>query len=86
MRSDDADDDNAAAGDTRSRANEARDADGDDERQWRFAVDDVGPDGITEDSGTPEDEPIEPGSIDVENAVFVALGVAITVGVLLFGF
>jgi hypothetical protein len=80
MRSDDDD------GDTRSRANETRNADGGDERQWRFAVDDVGPDGITEDSGTPETEPIEPGSIDVENAAFVALGVAITVGVLLFGF
>lgn len=87
MRSaDDADDgDDATHGDTRSRANETRDADGD-ERQWRFAVDDVGPDGITEDSGTPESEPIEPGSIDLENAAFVALGVAITVGVLLFGF
>ena len=76
----------AADGDTRSRANETRDADGGDGRQWRFAVDDVGPDGVTEDSGTPEDQPIEPGSIDVENAVLVALGVAITVGVLLFGF
>ena len=92
MQSDEADDDNgadaadAAAGDTRSRANETRDAAGDDERQWRFAVDDVGPDGITEDSGTPEDEPIEPESIDLENAALVALGVAITVGVLLFGF
>jgi hypothetical protein len=78
--------DDDADGNTRSRANETRNADGDEERQWRFAVDDVGPDGITEDTGTPEDEPIEPGSIDVENAVFVALGVAITVGVLLFGF
>ena len=93
MQSDEADDDSnvtegadAADGDTRSRANETRDAVGDDERQWRFAVDDVGPDGITEDSGTPEDEPIEPGSINLENAALVALGVAITVGVLLFGF
>jgi hypothetical protein len=75
-----------AGRDTRSRANETRAADGEDDRQWRFAVDDVGPDGITEDSGTPEDEPIEPGAIDLENAAFVALGVAITVGVLLFGF
>lgn len=79
-----ADADEAADGDTRSRANGTRNAA--DERQWRFAVDDVGPDGITEDSATPEDEPIEPGSIDLENAALVALGVAITVGVLLFGF
>jgi len=78
--------DEGADGDTRSRANEVRDTDGDDERQWRFAVDDVGPDGVTEDTGTPEEEPIEPGSIDLENAALVALGVAITVGVLLFGF
>ncbi|MFO8114545.1 MAG: hypothetical protein R6U01_04145 [Halorubrum sp.] len=78
--------DDDADGNTRSRANETRSADGGEERQWRFAVDDVGPDGITEDTGTPEDEPIEPGSIDVENAVFVVLGVAVTVGVLLFGF
>ncbi|MDZ5811040.1 hypothetical protein U4E84_06745 [Halorubrum sp. AD140] len=73
-------------GDTRSRANETRSDAADEGRQWRFAVEDVGPDGITEDSGTPEDEPIEPGTIDVENAAFVALGVALTVGVLLFGF
>ncbi|WP_144799431.1 DUF7312 domain-containing protein [Halorubrum depositum] len=86
MSSDEGTDDNAADDDTRSRANETRDADGGDERQWRFAVDDVGPDGITEDTGTPEEEPIEPGSIDLENAALVALGVAITVGVLLFGF
>ncbi|MFC7186196.1 DUF7312 domain-containing protein [Halorubrum yunnanense] len=79
-------DDVDAGGNTRSRANESRDADGDDERQWRFAVDDVGPDGVTEDTATPEDEPIEPGSIDAENAALVALGVAVTVGVLLFGF
>ncbi|WP_418284309.1 DUF7312 domain-containing protein [Halorubrum sp. DTA46] len=81
-REDDAD------GDTRSRANETRSADGDatDESQWRFAVDDVGPDGVVEDTHTPEAEPIEPGSIDAEHAVFVALGVALTVGVLLFGF
>lgn len=75
-----------ADGDTRSRANETRDAGDEDEPQWRFAVDDVGPDGVTESSHTPEDEPIEPGSIDAVNAAFVALGVAVTVGVLVFGF
>ncbi len=78
-----------ADGDTRSRANETRsdvDADADGEGQWRFAVDDVGPDGVTEDTHTPESEPIEPGSIELEHAVFVVLGVVLTVGVLVFGF
>lgn len=73
--------------DTRSRANETRDAENEaDEREWRFAVEDVGPDGVTEDTATSEAEPIEPGSIEFEHAAFVVLGVAITVGVLLFGF
>ena len=76
--------DEADNGDSRSRANEARG--GDDESEWRFGVDDVGPDGVTEDTHTPESEPIEPESIDVEHAVFVGLGVAITVGVFLIGF
>jgi len=80
-------DDKDADGDIRSRANESRSAaDGDDESQWRFAVDDVGPDGVTEDTHTPESEPIEPGSINTEHAVFVVLGVALTVGVFLIGF
>lgn len=72
------------ADDTRSRANEVRD-DGEDDREWRFGLDDVGPDGITEDTATPESEPIEPGSIDPEHAVFVVLGVALVVGVFVFG-
>ena len=75
-----------ADGDTRSRANETRDAADEDDRQWRFSVDDVGPDGITENSHTPDDLPIEPGSINAVIAAFVVLGVALTVGVLLFGF
>ena len=75
-----------ADGDTRSRANETRNADDADESQWRFAVDDVGPDGVTEDTHTPESEPIEPESVDIEHAVFVVLGIVLTVGVLLFGF
>ena len=85
--------DEAGDGDTRSRADEARSADrgddgadGDDESEWRFSVDDVGPDGVREDTHTPDSEPIEPESIDVEHAVFVGLGVAITVGVFLIGF
>jgi len=77
--------------DVRSRANETRpdaDADGEaaGESEWRFSVDDVGPGGVTEDTHTPESEPIEPGSIDAEHAVFVALGVVLTVGVLVVGF
>jgi len=85
MSSDDGDRD-----DLRSRANETRpdddETEGDDESEWRFAVDDVGPDGVTEDTHTPETEPIEPGSIDAEHAVFVVLGVMLTIGVLFVGF
>jgi hypothetical protein len=72
--------------DTRSRANEVRNDDEDEGREWRFGVDDVGPDGVTEDTSTPDSEPIEPGSIDAEHAVFVVLGVALVVGVFVFGF
>ncbi|MGM0448012.1 MAG: DUF7312 domain-containing protein [Methanobacteriota archaeon] len=75
----------AAYGD-RSRANDAGDEAADDEREWRFSVDDVGPDGVTEDTATPADEPIEPGAITLEHAAFVVLGVALTVGALLVGF
>lgn len=71
--------------DTRNRADEVRDDEADG-GEWRFGLDDVGPDGVTEDTATPASEPIEPGSIDAEHAAFVVLGVAITVGVLLFGF
>jgi len=78
-------DDEGAGDDIRSRANEARSADDDDESEWRFGVGDVGPDGVAEDTHTPESDPIDPGSIDAEHAVFVALGVALTVGVFLLG-
>ncbi|QAU12771.1 hypothetical protein EKH57_08570 [Halorubrum sp. BOL3-1] len=79
--------DDDADGDTRSRANETRtdDADGG-EGEWRFGLDDVGPDGVTEDTATPESEPMEPGDVDLEHAAFVVLGVAVTVGVLVVGF
>ncbi|EMA71514.1 DUF7312 domain-containing protein [Halorubrum distributum] len=70
----------------RTRANDAGEESPDDGREWRFAVDDVGPDGVTEDTATPADEPIEPGDVTLEHAVFVVLGVALTVGVLLVGF
>jgi|GEM_PF-1348082 len=69
--------------DARHRANESRtDGDG---REWRFSLDEVGPDGVTEDTATPVSTPIEPESINPENALFVLLGVVLTVGVLVLG-
>jgi hypothetical protein len=52
-----------------------------DESEWRFGIDDVGPDGIIEDSPV-EEEPIEPGSPRTENVVFVLLGVFIAVALI----
>lgn len=52
-----------------------------DETEWRFNVDDVGPDGVTEDTSTPG--PIEPDNVQLEHAVFVVAGVALAIGVLL---
>ncbi|MEF8856407.1 MAG: hypothetical protein V5A16_03190 [Haloplanus sp.] len=43
----------------------------DDESPWRFAVDEVGED-------APEPEAIEPESPELENAVFVLLGVVLS--------
>ncbi|WP_396610372.1 hypothetical protein ACH9L7_08925 [Haloferax sp. S1W] len=54
----------------------------DDDGDWRFGVDEVGPDGIIEDQ-QPEQEPIEPGSPSAENVLFVVLGVLLAVGLLL---
>ena len=65
---------------------DAGDGTPDDRSEWRFSVDDVGPDGVTEDTATPADEPIEPGDVDVEHAAFILLGVALTVGMLVVGF
>ncbi|WP_434522671.1 DUF7312 domain-containing protein [Halorubrum sp. AS12] len=78
--------DDASVSGERSRANDAGNETADDESEWRFSVDDVGPDGVTEDTATPADEPIEPGDVELEHAAFVVLGVALTVGVLLVGF
>jgi hypothetical protein len=47
-----------------------------DDQQWRFAVDEVGEDAPTRD-------PLEPESVSLENALFVAAGVLLTVGILL---
>jgi len=43
----------------------------DDESPWRFAVDEVGED-------APDPETIEPESPELENALFVLLGVALS--------
>lgn len=49
--------------------------------EWRFRVDEVGPDGVTEDTSTLG--PIEPGDIQLEHAIFVVAGVALAISVLL---
>jgi len=46
----------------------------DGDENWEYALDDVGPEADPD----PEPEPLEPGSPSLENAAFVALGVAIT--------
>jgi hypothetical protein len=45
------------------------------EQEWRFGVDDVGED------ATPQQPPLEPESVSVENAFFVAVGVLFTLAV-----
>lgn len=47
----------------------------DESGEWRFGIDDVGPDGEL------RRDPIEPESVDPENALFVALGIVGTVAV-----
>ncbi|GAB3410607.1 hypothetical protein GCM10027435_01400 [Haloparvum alkalitolerans] len=65
---------------------DAADADAADDEggDWRFSIDEVGPDGVVEET-SPGDEPIEPESIVPEHAVFVALGVLLAVGVVVVG-
>lgn len=48
----------------------------DDDREWHFALDEVGED--AEPQGRPEPEP---GSPSLENAAFVVLGIVATLGV-----
>lgn len=82
-------DDSANESDTRS----------EDEEEWKFSVDDFAEaDGTTDE--TEQDgsnvagsldsrQPLEPGDIDLENAIFVALGVLLVVGLIvgaMFGF
>ncbi|TQQ83532.1 hypothetical protein EGH24_01705 [Halonotius terrestris] len=56
--------------------------DADDADEWRFAVDDVGPEA---EPAAPESDSIEPESISAEHAAFVALGVLLTVAVIATG-
>jgi hypothetical protein len=54
----------------------------DDADEWRFAVDEVGPDAEPDE---PVVDPIEPEPISLEHATFVALGVLLTVAVIATG-
>ena len=49
-----------------------------DESEWRFQVDDVGPDGVKR-----EGRSIEPEGIHLEHALFVVLGVLMGIGAIL---
>ena len=53
----------------------------DDDSEWRFSIDAVGPD--AEDDA--DDTTIEPESISLEHATFVVLGVLLTLGVVVTG-
>jgi hypothetical protein len=50
----------------------------DDDEPWRFALDEVGPEAEEQEVRPP----IEPGSPSLENALFVLLGVLLTVALL----
>jgi hypothetical protein len=52
-----------------------------DSSDWQYGVDEVG----EEATAQPAREPIEPESVDLENALFVVVGVVGTVLVFLFG-
>ena len=58
------------------------DATGDDDGEWRYSIDDVGSEA---DDVVDEEAAIEPESISLEHATFVALGVLLTVGVVVTG-
>ncbi|GAA0305018.1 DUF7312 domain-containing protein [Halarchaeum salinum] len=54
--------------------------DADDGGEWRFAIDEVGEDGVVEPDKS-SSPPIEPGSPSVENVAFFVVGIALAVGV-----
>jgi|APHM01.1.fsa_nt_gi hypothetical protein len=56
--------------------------DPEDDDEWRFGIDEVGPEAETE---TEDDEQIEPEVISPEHATFVAIGVLLTVAVIATG-
>ncbi|MFC6615184.1 hypothetical protein ACFQAS_09515 [Halopenitus salinus] len=66
-----------------ARADEEDDAD--EGSEWRFSIEEVGPDGIVEET-SPGPGPIEPESIDPVHATFVALGVVLAVAVVVTAF
>ena len=54
-----------------------------DEGEWRFGIDDVGPDGIVDESPQEANAlPIEPEAPTLENVAFVVLGVLLAVSLL----
>ena len=51
---------------------------GDGESEWRFEVDEVGPDGVER-----EGQSIEPEGIHLEHALFVVFGILLGIGAIL---
>lgn len=75
--------DGSGSDDSGTHGTEATGTERNDESEWRFGVDDVDEDGVRATG-----DPIEPGSPNVENVVFFALGIFVAVGVvalLIFG-
>lgn len=54
-----------------------------DSSDWQYDVDEIGEEATT---AEPAPEPIEPESVDLENALFVVVGVVGTILVFLLGF
>ncbi|MFW6321893.1 MAG: DUF7312 domain-containing protein [Halohasta sp.] len=54
----------------------------DDDGEWRYSIDEVGPDAEPE---AAEPEPIEPESVSLEHAAFVVVGVVLTLAIILTG-
>ncbi|MFB6302813.1 MAG: hypothetical protein ABEH78_08140 [Haloferacaceae archaeon] len=59
------------------------DGDEEEEDEWQFSLDEVGPDAAeTPDAAEPE-RPLEPESVSLEHAAFVIAGVALTLYIVL---
>jgi hypothetical protein len=50
-----------------------------DDQEWRFGIDDVGPEAEPE---VPEPDPIEPEPISFEHAAFVVIGIVLTLAII----